>query len=69
MRRGSQHDVISILRQAIAERVGADRFELWFGSTTDFSINDKSLQVRVPNRFYQERILRSFQDCIQQAVL
>ncbi|MEE2739272.1 MAG: chromosomal replication initiator protein DnaA [Planctomycetota bacterium] len=69
MRRGSQQDVISILRQAIAERVGADRFELWFDSATDFSINEKSLQVRVPNRFYQERIRRSFQDCIQQAVL
>ena len=39
MRRGSQQDVISILRQAIADRVGADRFELWFGSTTDFSVN------------------------------
>ena len=69
MRRGSQRDVISILRRAIAERVGADRFELWFDSVTDFSINEKSLLVRVPNRFYQERIRRSFQDCIKQAIL
>lgn len=46
------------LRELVAQRLGAERFGLWFAAC-DFSAADSVLTIRVPNRFVQECIRRN----------
>lgn len=52
---------LSMLEQAIQEAVGPARFDLWFKGNTHFTLEEESLQVGVPNRFFREWLERHFQ--------
>ena len=51
-------EIVSALRAAVADRVGKERFDLWFGATSRLELDGETLIVVVPNRFFQ-RWLRS----------
>jgi chromosomal replication initiator protein len=50
----------STLRSAVAERLGAGRFGLWFGEGVRLNVVGESLEVAVPNAFFREWIQGHF---------
>ncbi len=53
-------EIVSALRARLADRVGKDRYEVWFGATTQLCVRDGTLTVGVPNRFYQDWLRNNF---------
>jgi chromosomal replication initiator protein len=44
-------DIVSAVRRALTDRVGKERFELWFARTSRLSLRGMNLVVAAPNRF------------------
>jgi len=53
-------EIVSALRAAVADRVGKERFDLWFGATGRFELDGDALTVVVPNRFFQRWLRANF---------
>ncbi len=60
-------EIVSVLRKAIADRVGKERFELWFGASTMLALKGQTLTVSVPNQFIRDWLRASFRDHIEEA--
>ncbi|MBN1589478.1 MAG: hypothetical protein JW888_08180 [Pirellulales bacterium] len=60
-------EIVSALRQALAERIGNDRFELWFGANTRFALNEGELVVAAPSPFVRDWIAANFRSDIEAA--
>ena len=52
--------IVSALQASLAERVGQERFDLWFGANTRLALVDGSLEVSVPSQFYQDWLRSHF---------
>jgi chromosomal replication initiator protein len=63
----SQDAVVAALGQAICQRLGEPRYELWFPNKTKFTWHDEELLVGVPNHFYQEWLKKQFADVVRAA--
>lgn len=61
----SQANAISA---AIAEKIGQQRFNIWFKNSTRFTLADGYLKIGVPNLFIASWIETHFASCINQAV-
>ena len=61
-------DVVSTLRWAIAERIGQERFELWFGLGTQLVPQQGRVFVEVPNQFTLDWLRNHFRADIESAV-
>jgi chromosomal replication initiator protein len=59
--------VVAALGQAICQRIGEPRYQLWFPNKTKFTWHDDELLVGVPNHFYQEWLKKQFADIIRAA--
>jgi chromosomal replication initiator protein len=53
-------DIVKLVKARLAERVGRDRFEVWFGAATQLDLQGDTLTVRVANRFYQDWLRTNF---------
>ena len=62
-------EVVASLGQAIAQRIGEPRYNLWFARNTKFTCTDDQLVVGVPNHFYQEWLQSTFADAVRAAAL
>ena len=60
-------DIVSALRTTLAEKVGRQRFELWFGPSTRLELDHRTLTIGVPNRFFLDWIRSSFRGQIESA--
>ena len=60
-------EVVSALRAALAENVGRERFELWFGSATRLELTDGSLNVGVASPFLVEFLRSNFRRPLEDA--
>lgn len=58
---------ISRLTNAIAQRVGAQRFAVWFSNSARFDLRNDSLEINVPNDFISDWIGTHFSGPIQEA--
>jgi len=59
-------DAVSILSEALANRLGAQRYNLWFRNVTRFEVVQDYLRVWVPNAFTGDWIERHFcQDILE----
>jgi chromosomal replication initiator protein len=58
-------DIVSALRTALADRVGRERFELWFGPKTQIGWNGCLLQIAAPNSFFLDWIRLNFRTAIE----
>ena len=56
------------LADAIAEKVGPERFHVWFNNSTRLDLRNDVLEIAVPNDFISEWIGRNFTRPIQEAV-
>jgi chromosomal replication initiator protein len=53
-------EIASALRNSLADRIGEDRFELWFGTDVKLEYRDGRLEVEVSDLFYLEQVRRRF---------
>jgi chromosomal replication initiator protein len=58
----------ALLGRAIAQQIGAKRYELFFQGRTKFNLEGDSLIVGVPNRFSQEWLQKKFTAAVVAAV-
>ncbi|HXG10625.1 MAG TPA: chromosomal replication initiator protein DnaA [Gemmataceae bacterium] len=63
----SDRDVVAALEQAIIQRIGEPRYQLWFARHTKFTWEDNLLVVGVPNRFFQEWLQNTFAEAVRAA--
>jgi chromosomal replication initiation ATPase DnaA len=59
---------ISAISQALAERVGPQKFRIWFKHSTRLTLSDGYLKVGVPNLFIAGWIENHFSNEINEAV-
>ena len=65
-------EIVSALLAQLAERVGRERYELWFGGQTRLSLRPTALVISTPNLFYQNWLRNHFRrelEEVLQAVL
>jgi len=62
-------EIVSALRLALADRVGEERFALWFGAGTRLQLHDGVVTVGAPNRFFRDWLRLSFREEIEAACL
>jgi chromosomal replication initiation ATPase DnaA len=53
-------EIVSAVRDALVDRVGRERFGLWFGAGTRLSYDGRALRIAAPNRFFLEWIRGNF---------
>src|SRR3954465_6033952 len=64
----SAHDPQLVrLADAIAQRVGQQRFHVWFNNSTKLDLRQDGLEIAVPNDFISEWIGKNFTRPIQEA--
>jgi chromosomal replication initiator protein len=63
----SDREVVAALEQAIAQRVGEPRYNLWFDRHTKFTWQDDLLTVGVPNLHFQDWLEKTFGDAVRAA--
>lgn len=61
-------DAVRPLEDAIAEKVGAQRYKLWFKNATRMTLTDNFLRIEVPNLFVGNWIEHHCLSAIQEAV-
>jgi chromosomal replication initiator protein len=64
---GSHDPQLARLASAIAQRVGQQRFHVWFDNSTKLDLKQDALEIAVPNDFISEWIGRNFTKPIQDA--
>ena len=63
----SDREIAAALGQAIAERIGEQRYKIWFEGRTKFSWKNEALEVGVPNRHFQEWLQKTFAETVRLA--
>lgn len=53
-------ELVSAIRALLCERVGQDRYEVWFGPNTHLAIRGAALLVSVPSQFFQDWLRSHF---------
>ena len=61
-------DALSLIESKIADKVGPQRFNVWFKNATRLSLVEDYLRISTPNPFVGEWIERHFADVIVEAV-
>jgi chromosomal replication initiator protein len=61
-------DETSAVNEALAERVGPQKFRIWFRNSTKLTLTDSYLKIGVPNLFIASWIENHFSNEISQAV-
>jgi chromosomal replication initiator protein len=56
----SDTEVVSALRAALAEQIGEERYETWFGSGTRLEFRDRTWFVLARDQFLLDRLRRTF---------
>jgi chromosomal replication initiator protein len=63
----AQDPQLTRLAKAIAQRVGPQRFSVWFNNSTKLDLKQDGLEIAVPNDFISEWIGKNFTRPIQEA--
>ena len=61
-------EVTTTLGEALAQKIGTPRYQLWFAGKTDFRWDGAQLTVGVANRHHQECLQRSFLQPLREVV-
>lgn len=60
-------EIVSALQLALADKVGPERFDLWFGAGTTLDLEDGALTVITPSAFFQDWLRANFRQHIEAA--
>ena len=52
--------MLSALRERLADKVGRDRYDLWFSTGIELSFSDRTLCITAEQSFALERIRKTF---------
>ncbi len=58
-------EIVAAIRAQLAERVGKERYELWFGNGTRLILRDDTLVVHVRDQFYQDWLRLHFRKILE----
>ena len=58
-------EIVLALRAKLAERIGKERYELWFGAGTRLVPQDTALTVEVASPFFQDWLRRHFRSDLE----
>ena len=61
-------DIVSLLQASIAEKLGPQRYKVWFRNSTQFTMADGHLKVSTPNTFICSWIEKHFAETIAEAI-
>jgi len=64
---GNDKEIVSALRAALAERIGRERFELWFGPQARLGYDGRALSIAVPGLLFVNFIRGNFRREIEEA--
>lgn len=59
-------EIVPTIRRALADRIGADRYDLWFAASTRFVVRGDRLVVAVANGFLQDWLRTNFRAALEQ---
>jgi chromosomal replication initiator protein len=62
-------EIVSALCNALGDKVGQKRFDLWFGSSTRIDYDGRSLCIGVPNQCFRDWIGGNFRRQIEEACI
>jgi chromosomal replication initiator protein len=62
-------EIVSLIRARLADRVGKDRYEVWFGRTTHLAVRGDNLVVTVPSQFFQDWLRSHFRKDLEASSL
>ena len=62
-------EIVATIRARLADRIGKDRCEVWFGATTQLAVRGEYLVVTVPNQFFQDWLRSNFRKDLEAAAL
>ncbi len=60
-------EIVSVLRETLADKVGKERFELWFGPSIGLDFVGDDLVIATPNQFFRDFLRSSFRAQIESA--
>ena len=60
-------EIVSAVRSALADRVGQERFGLWFGASTHLSWSEGVLTIAAPNRIFRDWLRSTFHTHLEMA--
>jgi chromosomal replication initiator protein len=64
-------EIVSAIRAQLAQRVGKERYDVWFGRGTQLAVRANTLEISVPTEFFQGWLRRHFRkdlESVSQAV-
>lgn len=60
-------EIVAVIRARLADRIGKDRCEVWFGATTRLAVRGDHLVVTVSNEFFQDWLRTHFRRDLEAA--
>ncbi len=60
-------EIVPAVRRALADRIGGERYDLWFGAATRFRASGERLVVETANAFLQDWLRKNFRRAIEAA--
>jgi chromosomal replication initiator protein len=60
-------ETIAALRSRLADRIGKERYDVWFGPSTQLCVRGETLVITVPHAFYQDWLRRHFRKDLEVA--
>ena len=61
-------EIVSAIRARLVERLGKDRYEVWFGSGTGLAVGGDKLVITVRTQFFKDWLRRHFRKDIEATV-
>ena len=62
-------EIVSALHATLAEKIGRQRFELWFGSSIRIELDENTLTIAGPSQFFLDWLRSNFREQIEAACL
>ena len=56
----NEREVVSAVKRGLAERIGQERFELWFSTSVRFTFDDNQFVVAASDQFLLDRLKKQF---------
>ncbi len=60
-------EIVSAVRSRLADKVGQERFNLWFGAAVRLDYNGGALRIGAPSQFFLEWIRTNFRRQVEEA--
>ena len=58
-------EIVPAIRRALADKIGAERYDLWFAASTRIEVRAQRLVVFVPNSFLQDWLRTNFRPALE----